>query len=336
MRRRAQGLIKDSFVVQGRTKLAEFEKFVKELQDTKKKLVIPFRLSEVEGGGSSNNAYKKFVDEFTRDSRAGMCNVSEGVVAYLLPPALRRSVPLLAAMKENDEAVTSNMLYCVLVSKEPGPEQYVEAEPVFVAVSKVSTVAAAAAAASVPVGSSAVPGVAPPVRPALFPGQGNAFPSMQPAATGGLNAFSTQAPAQQSVQQVPRPNLFPSAANAGATAASGGISAGGASAAAGAAAAAAPLNKQKHMEETIKKVAQFCASKGVATLQTLKDKEESKTLMPFLFEGNPGYIEFMTTLRELVMQQQMGGQQQQQQQPPIQQQGPPGAPQERVSRFGPR
>ena len=83
------------------------------------------------------------------------------------------------------------------------------------------------------------------------------------------------------------------------------------------------------MEETIKKVAQFCASKGVATLQTLKDKEESKTLMPFLFEGNPGYIEFMTTLRELVT----GQSSQQPVQAPT---AAAAAPQERVSRFGPR
>lgn len=53
-------------------------------------------------------------------------------------------------------------------------------------------------------------------------------------------------------------------------------------------------------KDKIRQVAEFCAKKGVAKLKSLQDNPESKTLMPFLFEGNAGYEEFMTTLKSLV------------------------------------
>ncbi len=52
--------------------------------------------------------------------------------------------------------------------------------------------------------------------------------------------------------------------------------------------------------DKIRQVADFCAKKGVAKLKSLQENPESRTLMPFLFEGNPGYEEFMTTLKSLV------------------------------------
>lgn len=53
-------------------------------------------------------------------------------------------------------------------------------------------------------------------------------------------------------------------------------------------------------KDKIRQVAEFCANKGVAKLKSLQDNPESKALMPFLFEGNPGYEEFMATLKSLV------------------------------------
>lgn len=53
-------------------------------------------------------------------------------------------------------------------------------------------------------------------------------------------------------------------------------------------------------KDRIRQVADFCARKGVAKLQSLKENPESKTIMPFLFEGSPGYEEFMQTLKEIV------------------------------------
>jgi hypothetical protein len=46
------------------------------------------------------------------------------------------------------------------------------------------------------------------------------------------------------------------------------------------------------------KIATFCATKGIHNLQMLREKEESKNLMPFLYENNPGYAEFSKVLKE--------------------------------------
>lgn len=53
-------------------------------------------------------------------------------------------------------------------------------------------------------------------------------------------------------------------------------------------------------KDKILQVAQFCATKGVAKLQSLKDNPTSPTVMPFLYEGNAGYEVFMQALRECV------------------------------------
>jgi hypothetical protein len=53
-------------------------------------------------------------------------------------------------------------------------------------------------------------------------------------------------------------------------------------------------------KDKIKQVAEFCAKKGVAKLNSLRDNPESRTIMPFLFKGNPGHEEFMLTLKSLV------------------------------------
>jgi hypothetical protein len=52
--------------------------------------------------------------------------------------------------------------------------------------------------------------------------------------------------------------------------------------------------------DKIRQVAEFCANKGVAKLKSLKENPEAKTIMPFLFEGNPGHEEFMSILKSLV------------------------------------
>eukprot|EP01039_Chlorochromonas_danica_P002233 gene2233-2441_t len=54
------------------------------------------------------------------------------------------------------------------------------------------------------------------------------------------------------------------------------------------------------VRDKILQTAQFCANNGVAKLQSLKNIPSSRTVMPFLFEGNPGYEEFMQALRECV------------------------------------
>ena len=54
------------------------------------------------------------------------------------------------------------------------------------------------------------------------------------------------------------------------------------------------------LSETIKKVAQFCASNGASTISMLKKKEGALNVMPFLFEGQIGFNEFLLTLKEIL------------------------------------
>ena len=54
------------------------------------------------------------------------------------------------------------------------------------------------------------------------------------------------------------------------------------------------------LKETIKKVAQFCASNGASTISMLKKKEGALNVMPFLFEGQIGFEEFLSTLKEIL------------------------------------
>jgi Surp module len=63
---------------------------------------------------------------------------------------------------------------------------------------------------------------------------------------------------------------------------------------------AVPLPIPAALKETIKKVAQFCASNGASTISMLKKKEGAKNVMPFLFEGQVGYEEFLSTLKNIL------------------------------------
>jgi hypothetical protein len=95
-------------------------------------------------------------------------------------------------------------------------------------------------------------------------------------------------------------------------------------------AAAAPLTPADR--DKIRQVAEFCANKGVAKLKSLRDNPESKTIMPFLFEGNPGHDEFMSILKSLVG---VGAGQPQQQSAPAQQaQALPSSPMGQMNPVG--
>jgi hypothetical protein len=54
------------------------------------------------------------------------------------------------------------------------------------------------------------------------------------------------------------------------------------------------------LSETIKKVAQFCAQNGATTITMLKKKDGAMNVMPFLFEGQLGYDEFLMTLKGIL------------------------------------
>jgi hypothetical protein len=46
----------------------------------------------------------------------------------------------------------------------------------------------------------------------------------------------------------------------------------------------------------------FCAARGVQMIRDLQAKEETKTVMPFLFEGHADHPRFMAALKEALAQ----------------------------------
>lgn len=91
-----------------------------------------------------------------------------------------------------------------------------------------------------------------------------------------------------------------------------------------------PAGIPQEQRDMIEKVAQFCASKGVETLKALRDKEESKKLMPFLYDGAPGHTDFLAALKRHVGIAGPSAPEKQQPMPPN------NSSNERRSRFGPK
>lgn len=138
-----------------------------------------------------------------------------------------------------------------------------------------------------------------------FP-MGNAPRTAMPSPMGGFappNAFNTAAANPTSMpmpgysgmpRQMGVPSMGPGPVGYG-----GGVGVG-----AGGGGAFAMHNRPMLSQDVMNKihqVAKFCAEKGVAKLQSLKENPSSRQMMPFLFEGNPGYEEFMQTLKEMVL-----------------------------------
>lgn len=50
----------------------------------------------------------------------------------------------------------------------------------------------------------------------------------------------------------------------------------------------------------IMKVAGFCVTHGVQSLNLLKGKDHAREMMPFLFEDGPGYDVFINVLKQKI------------------------------------
>lgn len=123
--RRLQGCVKNTFNIDGRTKIAELDKFVKDLLAANKKIVGTFALLISE---SCADSYKKFCDEFVKDQRAGISNVTDTVQVYLIPPALKNAIHILQplALENVSNLRGHGLLYGVIVGKAPGPTHITE------------------------------------------------------------------------------------------------------------------------------------------------------------------------------------------------------------------
>jgi hypothetical protein len=65
---------------------------------------------------------------------------------------------------------------------------------------------------------------------------------------------------------------------------------------------AAPVMRSPVIDlNQIREVAKVCAQKGVAYIKAMKEKPDSKLVVPYIFEGNPGYDTFIQILSEYTM-----------------------------------
>ena len=66
----------------------------------------------------------------------------------------------------------------------------------------------------------------------------------------------------------------------------------------------APAAATPAQEDPIRRVAVFCAARGVQMIRDLQAKAETRTVMPFLFVGHPEHPRFLAELKEALLQRQ--------------------------------
>lgn len=121
-----QGAVKNSFNIDGRTKIADLDKYIKESIAANRKILSTFTFVI---NKSCTESYRKLCDEFVKDQRAGISNVSDTVQVYLIPPPLKSAIQLLQHLSLANIG-QANILYGVIVGKAPGPSQYTDRDHV--------------------------------------------------------------------------------------------------------------------------------------------------------------------------------------------------------------
>lgn len=107
--------------IEGRTRIAELERYINELLTLKRKIVVPIRFF---CSHSHDVGFRAFVDEFTRDGRAGLCKPMSGVEVYIVPMALQHSVSALRGVAV--PVAADRALLGFIISKEEGPVEYTQ------------------------------------------------------------------------------------------------------------------------------------------------------------------------------------------------------------------
>lgn len=307
--RQLQGIAKSPCNVDGRVKLEEFVRIINKvltiLNDSRpapnKKLVTVFKMSvtgAAKAGSEAAENYEQFCTEFTRDQRVALSNLGGGSAQlYVLPPALRDCLPIFACLEDVQASGSSEdaILYGVLTSKDMGPDCYVSAGSGFTPGGFSLDDPSYSAASS---RSSAVP---PPVAPSGSKSQAKSASSSSsvppPPAPPSTSAAVKAPPA--AVAPPPRPAVPPPKPPVVVSAPSTSVSAGTSAAASSVPPPAAP---SKPVEDPIQRVASFCAARGVQMIRDLQAKPETRSVMPFLFEGHPDNPKFLAALKDALAQ----------------------------------
>lgn len=255
-------------------------------------LSLPHTILYTQSSGPS--AYDKFCDEFTAAQRAAICNCANGVQLHIVPPTLKHVISLLrTATTAEPTPQQGNVLYGIIITKEPGPQQYVDssaediekiimAKKVFSAIpttssSSSSSLANTTPASVYPAASSRMGGGMAGQPP--MPGGHGIPPPVLPS--GAVPGHVPVTPAHPPIMMQPPPHAAPPIPP--------------------------PVVRPRVTDEMMAsmiKVAQFCAPRGASGLQTLRETEGALIHMPFIFDGQVGNKEFLEILRNLVFQQQ--------------------------------
>jgi hypothetical protein len=283
--RRINGLVTAVANVDGRVKIDQVEKFLNDLlQKTSRKLIVSFRMF-ASRDQPADSPYHAFCREFTDNQRAGMCNISKEVQLYIIPPALKRSLSLLHNAEEYSD--TGRSLYAIVVSREFGPERFVKQSSTVVDMNRPP------APEDLPeYDAAALPTL---VKQSSFQGQpSKAAPSSSSSSAAGGSAGSSSATspiASAAAKRSPFPIAAASSSSSSRPAAAGDGTA---------ATATKQVRNEQGGDDVIRKVARFCAENGASTISILREKPEAPSVMPFLFEGQPGYNTFIGILKDIL------------------------------------
>ena len=299
---RLQGLIKSDFNIDGRTRIAEVERFTQELKQSNRRILgtAVFLASDANslassGKGDASGSYRRFCDEFTKDERAGMCTVSENVQVYLVPPSFKKSISLLKGLNLIGEQKLSSMgvgvIWAIVTAREKGPDNFtndnVNKSFPFGKYSLAVTYISILIILTFYFGFTYldVDSFVPPPAIGTTTSPSTPFvPQSLPSSLLAPSAFG----AASIVGQQPRvanPTIATVPLNASAPTALTGLH---------------QVAPQVLDIQRIRQVAEEIARSGVAALQSAQNQPNAKQTMPFLFNGNPGYTEFMSALKGAV------------------------------------
>ena len=309
-----QRLLRPQFDVEGRTKIEELEKYIKDVIQQRKKIIATCVLVIEAANAGPGSGYQKFCDEFVKDRRAGISNITKtgSVNFYTIPPTLKKDISLLSSFP--DEDASTSILYGVIIAKD------LEISKMIVAVPSIAPMPLQAAAPPAPAPSHSLAGIMLLCCFSYFLVHffivGHAFVLSESSSAKALpTPIQTPVPAKDLTDAAKRPalsalpplksiaiqNLLPKA-NAFANLASTSMRTN-----------VVPTSSIQAIrstanvlpQQTMSKVVNFCISKGTqelpTVLQTLRETDNSRVLMPFIYEDDSGFLEFSKLLSESVI-----------------------------------
>jgi hypothetical protein len=112
--------VRPKFDIEGRTKIEELDKYIKDvLQQGKKAVAVCVLLVEASRAGPGSG-YVKFCEEFCKDRRAGTSNITKtgSVSFYTVPPQLKKFISILSSAPDRSEGDSESVLYGVIIAKD--------------------------------------------------------------------------------------------------------------------------------------------------------------------------------------------------------------------------